>query len=154
MAEDLGFITAEVHELRQTIGVPGMKILQFGFAQADSPHLPHRFDPETVVYTGTHDNDTSRGWYDHAPEAERELARAYLGDDCHDVAWSMIRAAYTSVAQTAIAPAQDLLSLGSDARMNRPGAEHDNWSWRLLPGALTREHAERLRRLGEITGRT
>jgi 4-alpha-glucanotransferase len=153
VAEDLGFITPEVHELRRAAGLPGMKILQFGFAQPDSPHLPHRFDPETVVYTGTHDNDTSRGWYESAPETERELARAYLGDDCVDVAWSMIRAAYTSVAHTAIAPAQDILALGTNARMNRPGDAGDNWSWRLQPNALTRHHAERLRRLAEITGR-
>lgn len=153
VAEDLGFITPEVHELRRAANLPGMKILQFGFAEPDSPHLPHRFDPETVVYTGTHDNDTSRGWYESAPETEREMVRTYLGDDCHDVAWSMIRAAYTSVAHTAIAPAQDILALGGQARMNRPGAEGDNWSWRLAPDALSRDHAERLRRLAEITGR-
>ena len=153
VAEDLGFITPEVQELRQAIDVPGMKILQFGFAEADSPHLPHRFEPETVVYTGTHDNDTARGWFEHAPEYDRELARSYLGDDCTNVAWSLIRTAYTSVAHVAIVPAQDVLGLGSEARMNRPGAEHGNWSWRLAPGALTREHAERLRWLAEITGR-
>ena len=153
VAEDLGFITPEVHELRRAIGVPGMKILQFGFGQPDSPHLPHRFEPETVVYTGTHDNDTARGWFESAPEHERELARMYLGDDCHDVAWALIRTAFTSVAQTAIVPAQDILGLGSEGRMNRPGAERDNWSWRLRPGALTQGHAERLRQLAEITGR-
>ena len=152
VAEDLGFITPEVHELREKIGVAGMKILQFGFSSPDSPHLPHRFDPHTVVYTGTHDNDTARGWFATASESEREQANIYLGD-CDDVAWALIRAAYTSVAETAIVPAQDILGLGSEARMNRPGAEHDNWSWRLAPGALTGAHAERLRRLAEITGR-
>jgi 4-alpha-glucanotransferase len=153
VAEDLGFITPEVNELRERTGLPGMKILQFGFSQPDSQHLPHRFPHHTVVYTGTHDNDTARGWFEHAPENERELARGYLGHDCRDFPWALTRAAFTSVAETAIVPAQDILGLGSEARMNRPGAEKDNWSWRLLPGALTREKAERLRRLGEITGR-
>ncbi len=153
VAEDLGFITPEVDELRHAIGLPGMKILQFGFSQPDSVHLPHRFPSHTVVYTGTHDNDTARGWFEHAPEHERDLARMYLGDDCRDLPWALIRAAFTSVAETAIVPVQDILGLGSEARMNRPGAEKDNWSWRLLPGALTREKAERLKRLAEITGR-
>jgi 4-alpha-glucanotransferase len=153
VAEDLGFITEDVHELRRVTGLAGMKILQFGFGQPDSPHLPHRYDPHTVVYTGTHDNDTARGWFATASEEERSLAHAYLGCEIDDVASGLIRAAYTSVAETAIVPVQDILGLGSEARMNTPGAEHDNWSWRLLPGALTREHAEELRQLAEITGR-
>jgi 4-alpha-glucanotransferase len=151
VAEDLGFITPEVHELRHAIGLPGMKILQFGFAQDDSPHLPHRYDPKTVVYTGTHDNDTARGWFEHATPQERALAQLYLGSN--DFPFALIRAAYTSVAETAIIPVQDLLGLGSDARMNRPGAHLDNWSWRFAAGALTKEHAEKLRRLAEVTGR-
>jgi 4-alpha-glucanotransferase len=153
VAEDLGFITEEVHELRDAIGVPGMKILQFGFAQVDSPHLPHRYDAGTVVYTGTHDNDTARGWFEHATHEERELASEYLGCDAADVAWGLTRVAYTSVAETAITPVQDILNLGSEARMNRPGASVDNWAWRMKPGALTRQGAMRLRRLAEITGR-
>lgn len=153
IAEDLGFITEDVHELRKAIDVPGMKILQFGFAQVDSPHLPHRFEPRTVAYTGTHDNDTARGWFATAPELERETARDYLGCEQTDIAWGLIRAAYTSVAEVAIVPVQDILGLGSEGRMNRPGATHDNWTWRLRMGALTREHAEKLRRLAEITGR-
>ncbi|HUP44302.1 MAG TPA: 4-alpha-glucanotransferase, partial [Thermoanaerobaculia bacterium] len=153
VAEDLGFITPEVHELRRAIDVPGMRVLQFGFGQPDSPHLPHRFEVRSVVYTGTHDNDTALGWFDSAPEAERELAQAYLGDDCRDISWALIRAAYTSVAETAIVPVQDVLSLGSEARMNTPGDADHNWSWRLQPGALTGEHAARLRHLAEITGR-
>jgi 4-alpha-glucanotransferase len=153
VAEDLGFITPEVHELRNAVGLPGMKILQFGFSQPDSQHLPHRFPAHTVVYTGTHDNDTARGWFEHASEQERELARVYPGEDCRDFPWALTRAAYTSVAETAIVPVQDILGLGSEARMNRPGAHADNWSWRLVPGALTRDRAERLRRLAEITGR-
>ncbi|HEV7427490.1 MAG TPA: 4-alpha-glucanotransferase [Thermoanaerobaculia bacterium] len=155
VAEDLGHITNEVHELREAIGVPGMKILQFAFAQPDSPHLPHCYDPRTVVYTGTHDNDTARGWYEHATAVERETIASYLGvGDAAEVAPALVRAAYTSVAETAIVPVQDVLNLGSEARMNRPGAEHDNWSWRVATGALTAEHAEELRELGEVSGRS
>ena len=153
IAEDLGFITQDVHDLRTSTGLPGMRILQFGFAQVDSPHLPHRYDPHTVVYTGTHDNDTARGWFSTASETERKSARDYLGCDGESVSACLIRAAYSSVAETAIVPVQDILDLGTEARMNRPGAETNNWSWRLLPGALTHEHAAHLRRLAEITGR-
>jgi len=154
IAEDLGFITPEVHALRKAIGVPGMKILQFGFAQPNSPHLPHNYEPMTVVYTGTHDNDTARGWFANASPAERELARTYLGmDDTQPIERALMHAAFTSVAQTAVVPVQDVLGLDSDARMNRPGDKAANWSWRLLPGALTEDHAARLRRLAEITGR-
>ncbi|HEX3581721.1 MAG TPA: 4-alpha-glucanotransferase [Thermoanaerobaculia bacterium] len=153
VAEDLGFITAEVHELRRAIEIPGMKILQFGFSHVDSPHLPHRYEPETVAYTGTHDNDTARGWYDTAPAAERALAHEYLGCASDGFSDSLMRAAFTSVAETAIVPVQDILDLGSDARMNRPGAKSDNWSWRMEPGALTSRDATKMRRLAEITGR-
>jgi 4-alpha-glucanotransferase len=154
IAEDLGHITPEVHELRKAIGVPGMKILQFAFAQPNSPHLPHHYDPNTVVYTGTHDNDTARGWYDDASDEERAAAALYLGvQKAEDVPWTLIRSAYTSVANTAIVPAQDILALGNEARMNLPGAEHDNWSWRLEEGALTEDLAENLRQLAEISGR-
>lgn len=154
VAEDLGFITPEVHELRRAIDVPGMKILQFAFAQVNSPHLPHCYEPRTVVYTGTHDNDTARGWFANASSQERELAATYLGVDDHgDIEWALIRAAFTSVAQTAIVPAQDIIGLGSEARMNRPGNGTENWAWRYPLGALTRTHAERLRHLAEITGR-
>ena len=154
VAEDLGFITDDVHELRRSVGLPGMKILQFAFAEDDSPHLPHRYDRETVAYTGTHDNDTARGWFERASDAERENALGYLGcTSADDIAWALIRAAYTSVAETAIVPVQDILDLGSDARMNTPGAPHGNWSWRLRAGSLTHETATRLRRLATLTGR-
>jgi 4-alpha-glucanotransferase len=154
VAEDLGHITEEVHELRRTIAIPGMRVLQFAFQQPRSPHLPHCYPPETVVYTGTHDNDTARGWYETATAAERASAALYLGTAAADeVPWSMIRAAFTSVAQTAIVPVQDILALGSEARMNKPGHEKDNWSWRLREGALTAAHAEQLRQLVEISGR-
>ena len=153
IAEDLGFITEEVHALREAIGLPGMRILQFGFGQNDSTHLPHRYDASTVVYSGTHDNDTARGWFANASAEERDAARTYLGCDAESVAWCLIRAAYTSVADVAVVPVQDILDLGSEARMNLPGAPRDNWTWRLLPGALTHEHAAKLRRLAEMTGR-
>ncbi len=154
IAEDLGHITTEVQELRKSIGVPGMKILQFAFSKVNSPHLPHCYEPMTVVYTGTHDNDTARGWFENASAEERKLAEAYLGVNGQGpIEWALIRAAYTSVAQTAIVPVQDILGLGSEARMNRPGDGDANWSWRCLPGALTAERAERVRRLAEITGR-
>jgi 4-alpha-glucanotransferase len=154
VAEDLGFITEDVHELRDRIGAPGMKILQFGFGEPDSPHLPHRFDPHTVVYTGTHDNDTARGWFDHATPEERDAARNYLScGGSSDMAAALIRTAYTSVAEMAIVPVQDILGFGSEARMNTPGANHDNWSWRLYPGVLTSDQAAGLRRLAVLTGR-
>lgn len=153
VAEDLGFITPEVHELRRAIGVPGMKILQFGFSSVDSTHLPHRYDRQTVVYTGTHDNDTARGWFDSAPPEDRARAEAYLGCEVNSIAWGMIRTAYVSVAELAVIPVQDILGLGTEGRMNHPGEGLDNWDWRLLPGALTHEHAERLRKLAVVTGR-
>ncbi|HXH92298.1 MAG TPA: 4-alpha-glucanotransferase [Thermoanaerobaculia bacterium] len=154
VAEDLGHITPEVHELRKAIGVPGMKILQFAFAQPDSPHLPHHYEPETVVYTGTHDNDTARGWYEQASNEERTTAALYLGVHTpEELPWTLIRTAYTSVAETAIVPAQDILGLGNEARMNLPGEEKDNWSWRLVEGALTEELAEELRKLALVSGR-
>jgi 4-alpha-glucanotransferase len=154
VAEDLGFITEDVHELRRAAGLPGMKILQFGFGQINSPHLPHCFNAQTVVYTGTHDNDTARGWFDHAPDEERDNALSYLGSTGpDDVPWGLIRAAYTSVAETAIIPMQDVLGYGSEARMNTPGNEQHNWSWRLPAGALTHETAAKLRKLGVVTGR-
>lgn len=155
VAEDLGFITDDVHELRRASGLPGMKVLQFAFSQADNIHLPHRYDPHTVVYTGTHDNDTARGWFDHATDEERENALTYLGccSRGEDIAWALVRAAFTSVAETAIVPVQDILGLGSDARMNTPGAEDGNWAWRLPSGALTHEHAVRVRKLAVATGR-
>ena len=154
VAEDLGFITPEVNELRKSIGVPGMKILQFAFAKVNSPHLPHCYDQMTVVYTGTHDNDTARGWFATATSEERRMAQMYLGINGEGpVEWAMIRAAFTSVAQTAIVPLQDILGLGSEGRMNRPGDGEENWTWRCLPDALTSAHAERVRALAEITGR-
>ena len=154
VAEDLGFITEDVHDLRKTIDVPGMKVLQFAFDGTDSPHLPHAFECRTVVYTGTHDNDTAQGWFENAPAEHRDDALTYLGcTGADDIAWAFIRSACTSVAELAIVPVQDILALGSEGRMNTPGAETGNWTWRLRAGALTHEHAAKLRRLAAVTRR-
>ena len=142
VAEDLGIITAEVSALRRELGVPGMRVLQFAFGDdARNPYLPHNYDSDTVVYTGTHDNDTTVGWYANAGEHERESVRSYLARDGSDIAHDLIRLAYESVASTAMTPLQDVLSLGSEARMNLPGHPHGNWSWRVRPELLRPEGA-------------
>lgn len=154
IAEDLGVITPGVIALRERFDLPGMKILQFAFgAGADHEFLPHNYPRRCVVYTGTHDNDTARGWYESAPEAERDRCRRYLGVDGHDIAWDLIRAAWASVAEAAVAPLQDVLSLGSEARMNLPGRADGNWRWRVQPHQLTSELAGRLRELNSLYGR-
>jgi 4-alpha-glucanotransferase len=133
IAEDLGVITPEVDALRTNNNLPGMRVLQFAFAgNAADPYLPHNFDRNTVVYTGTHDNDTTRGWFDSAPPEEQDAVRRYLGRDGDNVAHDLIRVALASVADTAVVPLQDALNLGSEARMNTPGSTHGNWSWRLM----------------------
>jgi 4-alpha-glucanotransferase len=147
IAEDLGEITPDVIELRDQFGLPGMKILQFGFSGPDNVFLPHLYPDNCVCYTGTHDNDTSRGWYESASEHERDFARRYLNTDGSDFAWQLVRTAWASVAVYAIAPMQDLLGLGTEARMNYPSTVGGNWSWRMEASALSDE----LRgRLGEL----
>ncbi len=132
VAEDLGFITPQVHELRKRFSLPGMKILQFAFGgDADNPYLPHNHEPESVVYTGTHDNDTTLGWFRSAPEHVRTHLAAYLAQSLDDMPWPLIRTALASVARLAIIPAQDLLALGSEARLNMPSTLHGNWTWRM-----------------------
>jgi len=155
IAEDLGYITPEVTELRKELGIPGMKVLQFGFGDRGArKYLPHRFDPNSVVYTGTHDNDTTVGWWNSgATEEEKRLASVYLGIGADDVHWALIRAALTSVAKLALIPVQDILGLSSEARMNVPSQMDGSWSWRLRSGALTPELAEKLRTLVEVTDR-
>ena len=132
IAEDLGFITPDVHALREGCGFPGMKILQFAFGGGgDHEFLPHMFERATVVYTGTHDNDTARGWWENARDQERRFAGTYLACGGHDVHWAMIRAALNSVSNLAVMPLQDVLGLGSEHRMNTPGTlGGDNWTWR------------------------
>ena len=155
IAEDLGDITPEVESLRRELGLPGMKILQFAFNSDDSEHLPHHHEPATVVYTGTHDNQTSAGWAEHLdPDSARRL-RLHTGAEGEpgDIAWSLIRTAYLSPAETAIVPIQDVLGLGNEARMNVPAVAEGHWTWRLDGDQLTAEHAARLRALAEASGR-
>ena len=155
IAEDLGYITPEVHHLRKNLQIPGMKILQFGFGNRGAhAYLPHRYDPDCVVYTGTHDNDTTVGWWNSGASAEeKRLASSYLGIGDDGVSWSFIRAALTSVANLCLIPVQDVLGLGSEARMNVPSETGDNWSWRLRADALTPELARKMATLVEITDR-
>ncbi len=154
IAEDLGVITPEVEALRLKYNLPGMRVLQFAFGDKPiNPYLPHNYDSKTVVYTGTHDNDTSRGWYASVGERERDHLRRYLARDGSDVAWDLIRTAWSSVGDYAIAPAQDLLNLGSEARMNTPGRQAGNWSWRLQPGQMHSGVWDRLAELTELYGR-
>jgi 4-alpha-glucanotransferase len=153
LAEDLGVITEEVRALLDGLGFPGMKVLQFGFYGSDSEYLPHRHVPNCVVYTGTHDNDTARGWYQALKPEERERVWDYLGCDGREVEWALIRAAYGSVAERAVVPLQDVLGLGSEARMNTPSEPADNWCWRAPDDAWRPELAERLRRMVELSGR-
>ena len=153
VAEDLGVITEDVTALRKTLGLPGMRVLQFGFDAADGDHTPHRLTRDVVVYTGTHDNDTTRGWFATLDTEAKARVLDYLGGTADEVSWSMIRAAYTSVANLAVAPLQDVLDLGSDARMNVPGVARGNWNWQAPSEALTSERAHRLRRLAEDTER-
>ncbi len=153
VAEDLGVITEDVSALRRALDLPGMRVLQFGFDAKDSDHAPHRLTKDVVVYTGTHDNDTTRGWFASLDPAMKARVLDYVGGTADGVSWSLIRAAYTSVADLAVSPAQDVLDLGSEARMNVPGVAQGNWSWRAASDAFTPELALRLRRLADDTER-
>jgi 4-alpha-glucanotransferase len=151
IAEDLGVITADVDRLRNDNQLPGMKILQFGFGgDANADFLPHRHPQRSVVYTGTHDNDTTVGFYQSADDGIRDHIRRYFGRDGGDVAWDFIRAALSSVADTAIIPMQDLLTLDSGARMNMPGTATGNWSWRVREEAFHDDIAARLYALNAL----
>ncbi len=154
VAEDLGVITPGVERLRDANGLPGMKVLQFAFAaDASDPYLPHNYPANSVVYTGTHDNDTTAGWYAQAPEKERDHVRRYLARDDDNLPWDLWRLAQTSVADTAIAPLQDLLGLGPDARMNVPGAASGNWGWRFTWDDLPDWLVGQVRAVAELYGR-
>lgn len=155
IAEDLGLITPEVKTLRDQFDFPGMKILQFAFGgERNNDFLPHTFVQNCVVYTGTHDNDTTVGWYQTASESEQSHVRRYLQTTGQDIAWDMIRLAYASVADTAVATMQDLFSLDGKARMNYPGKASGYWKWRYRSEMLTYRVAHRLRDLTELYGRT
>jgi 4-alpha-glucanotransferase len=154
VAEDLGLITAEVDALRLELGMPGMKVIQFGFGDKRAHiHLPHRYTPETVAYTGTHDNDTTCGWWKSTGAPERAAVAAYVGSVGESPAWPLIRAIEQSVAQVSIVPAQDLLGLGSEGRMNTPAVADGNWSWRAAEGSWTPELAASLAALVDVTDR-
>jgi 4-alpha-glucanotransferase len=166
IAEDLGVITPDVESLRDDFGLPGMRILQFGFSSdTKNIDLPHNYHRNVVVYTGTHDNDTAVGWFTSVAgagstrdaeqiEREREFCLKYLDTDGEEINWDFVRAVLASVANTAIVPLQDVLGLGTAARMNLPNSTEGNWSWRLKTETLTDEVAERLKALTELYGRT
>jgi 4-alpha-glucanotransferase len=155
MAEDLGEITPDVIALRDKFEFPGMKILQFAFGSgADNPFLPFNYDRNFIVYTGTHDNDTTVGWYNKASEYEKQNLSLYLS--ClspEGVHWDLIRLALSSVANQAIIPLQDILGLDTQARMNFPSKADGNWNWRYEANVLTRELSDRLRTLTAFYGR-
>ncbi|HSL42669.1 MAG TPA: 4-alpha-glucanotransferase [Anaerolineales bacterium] len=150
IAEDLGVITPDVVELRDRFNLPGMRILQFGFSGPDNPFLPHNYITNCVAYTGTHDNDTACGWFDSAPEEEQKFALRYLNSDGSDFAWDLIRGVWSSVAVYAVAPMQDVLSLGTEARMNYPSRLGGNWEWRMKEEDMSLRLAERLREFNEL----
>ena len=155
IAEDLGFLTDDVRDLLAESGYPGMKVLQFAFdSREESDYLPHNYGRNCVVYTGTHDNITTKGWVRTAPKADVAFARRYLGIGPRgDLVGAMIRAAQASVADTCIIPMQDYLRLGAEARINTPGTIGGNWNWRLYRDTLTPEFADEIRALTSLYGR-
>jgi 4-alpha-glucanotransferase len=154
-AEDLGYITPEVHALRERHHIPGMAVLQFGFSNPGAHvYLPHRLTPDRVVYTGTHDNDTSLGWWNSsASEDERSAVRSYVGAFEDGINWALIRMAQGSVASLSVVPVQDVLGFGSEGRLNVPSVKDGNYRWRFQRGALKPELAQRLASLAEVTDR-
>jgi 4-alpha-glucanotransferase len=154
VAEDLGVITADVEELRRAFGMPGMRVLQFGFdGSGDNPHLPHNYTHDVVAYAGTHDNDTTLGWYRSLGEQDAARVNFYLRSDSSLVLEAMLRATLGSVARMAILSAQDLLQLGSEARLNTPGTAQGNWSWRMTQPDLTAPLAAQYATLNQVFGR-
>jgi len=155
VVEDLGLITPDVVALREELGFPGMRVLQFAFDSGPAnAYLPHNYVPDSVVYTGTHDNQTTIGWFRTLPDAVRANVQRYLGRDGSDIAWEMIRTALASIADRAIAPLQDVMRLDDDARMNTPGSPSGNWAWRYAPHQLHEGLADGLRELTDTYGRT
>jgi 4-alpha-glucanotransferase len=158
IAEDLGIITPDVDALRKELGLPGMAVLQFAFAidakgYVDSPYLPHNHTRDLAVYTGTHDNNTTLGWWQTISDMDRHYIRRYFNTDAMALHWDFIRAALASVADTAILPLQDVLGLGSEACLNRPGHAENNWTWRYQTETLTPDLATWLRELSGLYGR-
>ena len=158
IAEDLGMLTPSVHALLEESGFPGMKILEFAFdATGSSTYLPHNYkNTNCVVYTGTHDNDTVRGWFERLSGADLQFTTEYVNvsktESAH-VNWDFIRLALSSIADLAIIPVQDYLGLDSSARINEPGTVGTNWKWRMLEGELTKEIAQKSRRMARLYGR-
>ncbi|MFO1399601.1 MAG: 4-alpha-glucanotransferase [Steroidobacteraceae bacterium] len=154
VAEDLGLITPDVEALRRDFDLPGMRVLQFGFdGSSGNPHLPHNYVRHTVAYTGTHDNDTTLGWYRSLDAATAARVDDYLGCRPADLPLALVRAVLASVAALAIVPVADVLGLGSEARFNTPGTVGGNWRWRMAPGALAPELAQRHAQLNRQYGR-
>jgi 4-alpha-glucanotransferase len=153
VAEDLGTITPDVRALLEELGIPGMNVLQFAFYEPDSLYLPHRHLRNSVVYTGTHDNDTARGWWKSLDAESRRRASDYLGTDGNEIEWDLIRTAYASVADRAVVPIQDVFGRESEARMNIPALAEGNWAWRAREEDFRPERAARLARLARLTGR-
>jgi 4-alpha-glucanotransferase len=149
IAEDLGVITPDVCTLRDDFRLPGTKVLQFAFdGNPGNPHLPENYSTNTVVYTGTHDNNTTRGWFEALPDAERRRVWSYLNrpeGNSHEIAGELLRLAWSSVAALAVAPLQDLLNLGAEARMNLPGSTDAHWRWRCTDRILNSSTFHRLR---------
>jgi 4-alpha-glucanotransferase len=166
IAEDLGVITPDVEKLRDDFAFPGMRILQFAFSgDTKNIDLPHNYHRNVVVYTGTHDNDTTVGWFRSVAgegstrtakqiERERNFCMKYLDTDGEEIQWDFIRAVLASVANTAIVPLQDLLGLGTEGRMNLPNTTEGNWSWRFKPNALTDKMGTQLKEVTELFGRS
>lgn len=156
IAEDLGFLTPSVIKLVKKTGYPGMKILQFAFdSREESDYLPHNYTNNSVVYTGTHDNDTTEGWYGSLNRRDKAFAKRYMNMKTNKaVAWEFVRAALASVADTAIIPIQDYLGLGKEARINTPSTLGNNWKWRLVPDQIDDELAERIRKMSRMYGRS
>ena len=154
VAEDLGVITPEVEALRDRFGLPGMSVLQFAFeSDAENPYLLHNIDPNRVVYTGTHDNDTTLGWFDSLATEQQQRVREYLGNRDEAMPWTLTRAALMSVGRLAIVPMQDWLGCGAGHRMNRPGTGTDNWGWKFAWPDVPPDLAARMRQLIELYGR-
>lgn len=154
IAEDLGDLNPEVLSLRDELGMPGMKILQFAFGDVDNPYMPHNFENNNcVVYTGTHDNDTTIGWYNSCDEKTRDLVRRILNISGDNINWDLIRMAISSSAKYCIIPVQDILGYGSDCRMNTPGVAENNWQFRFRKNTLTVEMAESLKYLCNLFNR-
>ena len=157
IAEDLGFLTPQVHEMLKESGFPGMKVLEFAFDDTEnSDYLPHKYTENSIVYTGTHDNETLVGWYETMSRKDKSFAREYMG--CHhtpkkEMHWEFIRLAMASPAKLAVIPVQDYLGLGAEARINEPSTLGKNWKWRLLSGELNSDVLKQCRRMAKLYGR-